>query len=130
MSPWCGWGLRSSSCGDATRCPLRCTNRPAWRGAIHALAQQGRRYKVVYHSSSLAGQIAAVESGLAVAALTHCSVPPQLQVLGTEHGLGPLAPMEVAVYRSRASRGSKAVDSLQNLLVQTLRQSGGARVTG
>ena len=84
---------------------------------------------MVYHSSSLAGQIAAVESGLAVAALTHCSVPPQLQVLGTEHGLGPLAPMEVAVYRSRASRGSKAVDSLQNLLVQTLRQSGGARVT-
>ena len=102
----------------------------ARRGAIHALAQQGRHYKVVYHSSSLAGQIAAVESGLAVAALTHCSVPPQLQVLGTEHGLGPLAPMEVAVYRSRASRGSKAVDSLQNLLVQTLRQSGGARVTG
>ena len=101
----------------------------ARRGAIHALAQQGRRYKVVYHSSSLAGQIAAVESGLAVAALTHCSVPPQLQVLGAEHGLGPLAPMEVAVYRSRASRGSKAVDSLQNLLMQTLRQSGGARVT-
>ncbi|TWG37617.1 DNA-binding transcriptional LysR family regulator [Acidovorax delafieldii] len=33
----------------------------ARRGAIHALAQQGRRYKVVYHSSSLAGQIAAVE---------------------------------------------------------------------
>ena len=50
-------------------------------------------------------------------------------VLGAEHGLGPLAPMEVAVYRSRASRGSKAVDSLQNLLMQTLRQSGGARVT-
>lgn len=112
-----------------THCRLRCTNRPAWRGAIHALAQQGRRYRVVYHSSSLAGQIAAVESGLAVAALTHCSVPPQLQVLGAEHGLGPLAPMEVAVYRSRASRGSKAVDSLQNLLMQTLRQSGGARVT-
>ena len=96
----------------------------ARRGAIQALAQQGRRYKVVYHSSSLAGQIAAVESGLAVAALTHCSVPPQLQVLGTEHGLGPLAPMEVAVYRSRASRGAKAVDRLQALLVQTLRPSG------
>ena len=62
--------------------------------------------------------------------INYVSVPPQLQVLGTEHGLGPLAPMEVAVYRSRASRGSKAVDSLQNLLVQTLRQSGGARVTG
>lgn len=37
----------------------------AKRSAIHSLALQGRRYKVVYHSSSLVGQIAAVESGLA-----------------------------------------------------------------
>ena len=96
----------------------------ARRGAIQSLAQQGRRYKVVYHSSSLAGQIAAVESGLAVAALTQCSAPAHLQILGPEQGLGPLAPMEVAVYRSRASRGSKAADSLQSLLVKTLRQAG------
>ena len=96
----------------------------ARRGAIQSLAQQGRRYKVVYHSSSLAGQIAAVESGLAVAALTQCSAPAHLQILGPEQGLGPLAPMEVAVYRSRASRGSKAADSLQDLLVRTLRLAG------
>lgn len=94
----------------------------ARRSAIKALAQQGRRYRVVYHSSSLAGQIAAVESGIAVAALTHCSAPAHLQILGREHGLGPLEPMEVAVYRSRASRASKAVASLQDLLVRTLRQ--------
>jgi DNA-binding transcriptional LysR family regulator len=96
----------------------------ARRGALHALAQQGRRYKAVYNSSSLAGLIAAVESGLAVAVLTQCSAPPHLQVLGAEQGLGPLAPMEVAVYRSRASRASKAVDSLHQLLVKTLRQAG------
>ena len=96
----------------------------ARRGAIHSLAQQGRRFKVVYHSSSLAGQIAAVESGLAVAALTQCSAPANLQILDGEQGLGPLEPMEVAVYRSRDSRGSKAVDSLQSLLVKTLRQVG------
>ncbi|MBL8336444.1 MAG: LysR family transcriptional regulator [Rhodoferax sp.] len=94
------------------------------RSAINALAAQGRPYKVVYNSSSLAGQIAAVESGLAVAALTQCSAPPHLQVLGIEHGLGPLAPMEVAAYRSRASQGSKAVDSLHRMLVQTLRSVG------
>ncbi len=93
----------------------------ARHGAIQSLAQQGRRYKVVYHSSSLAGQIAAVDSGLAVAALTQCSAPTHLQVLGTSHGLGPLAPMEVAVYRSRESRGNKAVDSLRDLLIKTLR---------
>lgn len=97
----------------------------ARRGAIHALALQGRRYKVVYHSSSLAGQLAAMESGLAVAALTQCSAPAQLQVLGREHGLGPLAPMQVAAYRSKASRGNVAVDELERLLVQTLRMARG-----
>ena len=95
----------------------------ARRSAIHSLAQQGRRYKVVYNSSSLAGQIAAVESGLAVAALTQCSAPGHLRILSREEGLGPLEPMEVAVYRSRDSRGSKAVDTLYGLLVKTLRQS-------
>ena len=95
----------------------------ARRSAIHSLAQQGRRYKVVYNSSSLAGQLAAVESGLAVAALTQCSAPGHLRILGNEEGLGPLEPMEVAVYRSRDSRGSKATDSLHGLLIKTLRQS-------
>lgn len=98
----------------------------ARRSALNALALQGRRYLVVYNSSSLAGQIAAVESGLAVAVLTQCSAPPHLQILGPEHGLGPLEPMEVAVYRSRASHGNRAVDSLQDLLVKTLRQVGAA----
>lgn len=94
----------------------------ARRHALTTLSLQGRRHRVVYHSSSLAGQIAAVESGLAVAALTQCSAPPHLQVLGADHGLGPLGPMSVAAYRSRASRGAPAVDGLHRLLVQTLRQ--------
>ncbi|EKM94282.1 LysR family transcriptional regulator [Pseudomonas sp. JL972] len=95
----------------------------ARRSAIHSLALQGRRYKVVYNSSSLAGQIAAVESGLAVAVLTQRSAPAHLRILGSDEGLGPLEPMEVAVYRSRASHGAKAVDSLYDLLIKTLRLS-------
>lgn len=95
----------------------------AKRGALRSLALQGRRFKVVYNSSSLAGQIAAVESGLAVAVLTQCSAPPHLRILGSEQGLGPLEPMEVSVFRSKASRGSKAVDSLHDLLIRTLRLS-------
>ena len=92
----------------------------ARRCAVNALGAQGRRYKVVYNSSSLAGQIAAVESGIAVAVLTRCSAPAHLQVLGREHGLGPLQPMDVAVYRSKASRTSRAVDSLRSFLIRTL----------
>lgn len=93
----------------------------AKRSAINSLAQQGRRYKVVYNSSSLAGQIAAVESGLAIAVLTQCSVPPHLTILGKQQGLGPLEPMEVAAFRSPGSQHSDAVDSLYRLMLRTLR---------
>lgn len=93
------------------------------RSAIQSLATQGRPYKIVYNSSSLAGQIAAVDSGLAVAALTQCSAPEHLRVLGADQGLGPLEPMQVAAYRSRASQGSRAVDSLHRMLLQTLRHA-------
>lgn len=95
----------------------------ARRCAIQSLAQLGRPYKIVYNSSSLAGQIAAVESGLAVAALTQCSAPSHLQILGREHGLGPMGPMQVAIYRSPSTRGSSAVESLYAMLVQTLCQA-------
>ncbi|MFC6338054.1 LysR family transcriptional regulator [Pseudomonas sp. CCM 7891] len=98
---------------------------PARRSALQALGLQGRRYRIVCDSSSLAGQIAAVESGLAVAVLTQCSVPAHLAKLGIEHGLGPLQPMSVSVYRSSGSRGVSAVDGLAKLLVQTLRSSTG-----
>jgi len=43
---------------------------PAKMSPINSLDLQGRRDKVAYNSSSLAGQGAAVESGLAVALLT------------------------------------------------------------
>ncbi|MCG6575810.1 LysR family transcriptional regulator [Pseudomonas sp. AF32] len=93
----------------------------ARRNAVNSLALRGRRYKVVYNSSSLAGQFAAVEGGIAIAAITHCTVPPSLQVLGLEQGLGVIEPMEVSVLRSRTSRGSKAVDSLHAFIVSALR---------
>lgn len=93
----------------------------ARRAALTALAGMRRRYRVVYHSSSLAGQLAAVESGLAVAVLTRCSAPEHLLVLGARHGLPVLGSMQVTALRSKASRGSVAVDALQELMVRTLR---------
>ncbi|MGA0609724.1 LysR family transcriptional regulator [Caldimonas sp. KR1-144] len=93
----------------------------ARRDALAALAAQRRAWRVVYDSSSLAGQLAAVDSGIAVAVLTRCSVPAHLQVLGERHGLPPLPSMEVAALRSKASRGSRAVDALEQQMLQTLR---------
>lgn len=93
----------------------------ARRYAVDSLTRQGRQFKVVYNSSSLAGQVAAVEGGLAIAAITQCSVPASLQVLGSEQGVGNIAPMEVSILRSRASRGANAVNSLHAFIIRALR---------
>jgi DNA-binding transcriptional LysR family regulator len=90
---------------------------------LKALAAVRRSYRIVYHSSSLAGQLAAVESGLAVAVLTRCSVPGSLQVLlnlpaGFE--LPALPSMDVAVLRSKPSRGVPAVDAMYEQMLRTL----------
>lgn len=97
----------------------------ARRGALAALAAQRRRHRIVYNSSSLAGQLAAVESGLAVAALTRCSVPAGLVVLQGRHGLPPLPAMDVAALRSKASLQTPAVAALYDEMVRTLARGAG-----
>jgi DNA-binding transcriptional LysR family regulator len=96
---------------------------------LKALAARRRAYRIVYHSSSLAGQLAAVESGLAVAVLTRCSVPPGLQILQNlpaEFDLPPLDSMNVAVLRSKASLRLPAVDAMYEQMVRTLGAKGSA----
>lgn len=97
----------------------------ARRDALAALSAQGRRHRIVYNSSSLPGHVAAVESGLAVAVLTRCSVPPGLQILGERHGLPPLPAMAVAALRSKASAGSPAAQALHEQLIATLKRPDG-----
>ena len=97
----------------------------ARRDALAALTAQRRAYRIVYNSSSLAGQLAAVESGLAVAVLTRCSVPPGLQILNDKHGLPSLPSMEVAVVRGKASRLTVAVDAMYEQVLRTLLQRPG-----
>ena len=91
--------------------------------ALAALSAHKRAYRVVYNSSSLAGQLAAVASGLAVAVLTRCSAPADLQILQEKHGLPALNSMEVAVLRSKASRRSAVVDAMYAQMLQTLRRT-------
>jgi DNA-binding transcriptional LysR family regulator len=95
----------------------------ARQATLSALAARRRAYRIVYHSSSLAGQLAAVESGLAVAVLTRCSVPPHLQILQNlpaEFDLPPLDAMHVAVLRSKVSQRSPAVNAMYEQVVRTL----------
>lgn len=95
----------------------------ARQAPLAALAQQRIAHRIVYNSSSLAGHIAAVEGGLAVAVLTRCSVPPGLQILDARQKLPPLPPVEVAVVRSKASHGAPAADAMHEQIVRTLRQA-------
>lgn len=95
----------------------------ARQATLVALGTRRRGYHLVYHSPSLAGQLAAVESGLAVAVLTRCSVPPHLQILQNlpaEFDLPPLDAMHVAVLRSKVSQRSPAVNAMYEQMVRTL----------
>ena len=94
----------------------------ARRDALAALAAQRRAYRVVYNSASLAGQLAAVESGLAIAVLARCSMPSSLLQLQEKHGLPALPSLEVAVVRSKASTGSSAVNALYEEVLRTLKR--------
>jgi DNA-binding transcriptional LysR family regulator len=91
--------------------------------ALAALGAQRRAYRMAYNSSSLAGQLAAVQSGLAVAVLTRCSVSADLLILDDKQGLPALNPMEVAVVRSKASKRSAAVDAMHEQMLRTLRRA-------
>lgn len=101
--------------------------------AIHGLSEQllttiltaisslGREYRVAYNSPNLIGQLAAMESGLAVAVVTRCSVPAHLKVLDTRHGLPELPVAEVVLTRSKDSRASRAADAMYEHVVSVLR---------
>lgn len=91
---------------------------------LAALEAQRRAYRVVYYSPNVAGQLAAAHSGMAVAVLTGCTLPPDLKLLDERHGLPPLSSMEVALIRSDASARSPAVDAMHEQLLRTLRREG------
>jgi DNA-binding transcriptional LysR family regulator len=79
-------------------------------GAAHnhvlaALKGSNHRYRIAYSSASLAGLIAVVEAGLAVAGLPLCSVPSSLRIVGKREGLPPVRELEMSVLRNPASTG-------------------------
>lgn len=80
------------------------------RAAREGLERQGRKYRVAYASGSLTGLTALVRSGGAVAVLTRCAVPADLQVLSSDLGLPelPLLSIGVAFAGSRPTPLAKA----------------------
>lgn len=87
----------------------------ARKKVLQALNALKKGYRVVYNSPYVAGQIAAVESGMAVAVLTQCSVPEHLFVLRSPQ-LPVMPSLDVVVLASQLS----ANKSLAALLVQEI----------
>ena len=96
---------------------------PAHAHVVEALEETDRSYRAAYSSASLAGLIAVVEAGLAVAGLPRCSVPPSLRIVGEHEGLPPIRELEMSVLRNPAST-SRAAQRLHDFLMRELsRQS-------
>lgn len=90
---------------------------------LAALSAQERDYRVVYNSPNVMGQLAVAESGMAVAAITRCSLLPGLKLLDARNGLPALPPVEVVLLQSQQSRGSKAVAAMREHVVRSLKDN-------
>lgn len=88
---------------------------------LSALDAQQREYRVVYNSPNVTGQLAMAESGLAVAVITRCSLPPGLRILDSRHGLPELPTVDVVLLRSERSKRSKAVTAMHEHILGSLR---------
>ena len=65
--------------------------------AVDALDVAGKRWRIAYTSTSLAGSQAAVKAGLGITVLPREMVPPFLMPVGVEVGLPPLYDTEIAL---------------------------------
>lgn len=83
--------------------------------ALKALTEADRPYRNTYSSTGLAGLVTVVQSGLAVAAIARCSVPPGLSILGAREGLPPLPDLELGILRNEAE-ASAAVMHMYEML--------------
>lgn len=92
----------------------------ARRNLLEALEKMPGGYRIVYNSPYIAGQIAATESGMAMAVLTECCVPEHLSPSGHE-SLPPLPVHEVAVVRSERSMNNEIVNLMIDEIVKTVR---------
>lgn len=74
------------------------------KAAIKSLECLKRPYRLVYASGSLAGLIAVVRSGHAIAVLTKCAVPEDIQELPKEAGLPDLPTLGITLAFSEGNK--------------------------
>jgi len=88
---------------------------------LEALSHAGRSYRCAYSSESTLGLIAAVQSGLAVAGLARCSVPPTLRIIGEAQGLPTPRDLELGLLGDK-TESTPAIKRLAQFLRRELAQ--------
>lgn len=105
---WAALDRSASAQGEAL--PLVVSPHPCVyrKRALAALDQCGRRWRIAYTSTSLAGAQAAVRAGLGVTVLPRDMVPAGLVTLGGEDGLPVLDDTEIALIEAPGTRSVPA----------------------
>ncbi|MFT3688677.1 LysR substrate-binding domain-containing protein [Paenirhodobacter sp.] len=107
--------------GASRRCRSRCFC-AAWVTILKALSEAERPFRCTYSSANLAGMIAIVQAGLAVAGVARCSAPPGLRVVGEAEGLPPIPELEIGLLRG--PRPTAAAQRLEDALLRDLGTAG------
>ncbi len=98
---------------DQTPVPIALFEQGCWwrDPAIEQLETSGKPFRVAYVSRSLTGIQAAVSSGIAIAAMSQSTMPPDSRALREQDGFPPLRASRV-VLRTNPDRDTHAVRSL------------------
>jgi DNA-binding transcriptional LysR family regulator len=90
-----------------------------WRAQIlAALEAAGRRWRVVFESTSLAGVQGAVHAGLGIAALLPANLEPDMTAADNEHALPAIQDVEIGLVRRPGTEGNPLIDAVDTLLRQ------------
>ena len=90
----------------------------AW--ACNALDASERPYRIAYSSPSLSALMAVVSAGLAITAQLESIITPDLEILGSRHGLPELPATSIVLVRNPASQ-SPVTETLAEQIVEGFR---------
>ena len=98
--------------------PLALFSEPCrWRAPVQrVLDRTGRRWRVSFESTGLAGVLAGVRAGIGVAALLSANTGPDIVVLGRGDGMPELPEVEIGLARRVGSDGDSLLDALETVL--------------
>ena len=93
--------------------PLVLFSQPCrWRAPLlEALDAAGRRWRVVFESTSLAGVQGAVRAGLGIGALLPANLEPDMTPANSEHALPAIPDVEIGLVRRPGTEGNPLVDA-------------------